>query len=89
MNLGFTLTIWDQLSHRAVFPTTETISAATGLPQRPSGSNSRDLARNTSAVFAAQLIGPFRPLEEPIALASIREPLAAPQEAATPIHRRN
>ena len=35
VNLGFTLTIWDQLFHRAVFPTPETIRADTGLPQRP------------------------------------------------------
>ena len=32
VNLGFALTIWDQMSHRAVFPTPETIRADTGLP---------------------------------------------------------
>jgi sterol desaturase/sphingolipid hydroxylase (fatty acid hydroxylase superfamily) len=72
VNLGFTLTIWDQLSHRAVFPTFETIGADTGLPQRPlrieqQGSRPRHLA-----VFAAQLLGPFRPLNDPVALASVR-----------------
>jgi hypothetical protein len=87
VNLGFTLTIWDQLTRRAVFPTTETISAATGLPQRPlrveqQGSRPRHLR-----VLAAQLIGPFRPVSESIALASVREPLPARQEAATPIDR--
>lgn len=35
VNLGFTLTIWDQISHRAVFPTEETIRTDTGLPGRP------------------------------------------------------
>ena len=31
VNLGFALTIWDQLSHRAIFPTRETIRTDTGL----------------------------------------------------------
>ena len=35
VNLGFALTIWDQLSHRAIFPTPETIRTDTGLPGRP------------------------------------------------------
>jgi sterol desaturase/sphingolipid hydroxylase (fatty acid hydroxylase superfamily) len=64
VNLGFALTIWDQLSHRAVFPTAETIRTETGLPQRPlrveqQGSRARHLT-----VLGAQLLGPFRPLNE-------------------------
>jgi hypothetical protein len=35
VNLGFALTIWDQLAHRAVFPTEATIRADTGLAGRP------------------------------------------------------
>src|SRR5882762_8134501 len=35
VNLGFAFTIWDQLFHRAVFPTEDTIRADTGLPGRP------------------------------------------------------
>jgi sterol desaturase/sphingolipid hydroxylase (fatty acid hydroxylase superfamily) len=35
VNLGFALTIWDQMAQRAVFPTEETIRADTGLPGRP------------------------------------------------------
>ena len=35
VNLGFALTIWDQLFRRAVFPTPETIRTDTGLPGRP------------------------------------------------------
>jgi sterol desaturase/sphingolipid hydroxylase (fatty acid hydroxylase superfamily) len=59
VNLGFALTIWDQLFHRAIFPTEATIRTATGLPGRPlaveqSGHHFR--------VLAAQLWGPFRPL---------------------------
>jgi sterol desaturase/sphingolipid hydroxylase (fatty acid hydroxylase superfamily) len=73
VNLGFVLTIWDQLFRRAVFPTPETIGIATGIPGRPlrveqEGSRPRHLA-----VFAAQLLGPFRPMDEPTELPSIRE----------------
>jgi len=64
VNLGFALTIWDQLFHRAVFPTEGTIRTNTGLPGRPlmveqSGERPRHLA-----VLLAQLWGPFRPLED-------------------------
>ena len=37
VNLGFALTIWDQLFHRAVFPTAETIRTDTGLPGSAAG----------------------------------------------------
>jgi sterol desaturase/sphingolipid hydroxylase (fatty acid hydroxylase superfamily) len=62
VNLGFVLTIWDQMFHRAIFPTPETIRADTGLPGRPlvveqAGDRARHLR-----VFAAQLLAPFRPL---------------------------
>ena len=62
VNLGFALTIWDQLSGRAVFPTKETIRIDTGLPGRPLAvEQSAPRARHFS-VFVAQLLGPFRPL---------------------------
>jgi sterol desaturase/sphingolipid hydroxylase (fatty acid hydroxylase superfamily) len=86
LNLGFTLTIWDQLSHRALFPTPETIRADTGLPQRPLRIEQQGARPHHLTVFAAQLVGPFRPLDEPVELPSIREPARAPQpdrEAAT------
>lgn len=62
VNLGFALTIWDQLFHRAVFPTEETIRTDTGLPGRPllveqAGSRPRHFS-----VLIAQLVAPFRPL---------------------------
>jgi sterol desaturase/sphingolipid hydroxylase (fatty acid hydroxylase superfamily) len=65
VNLGFALTIWDQLFGRAVFPTQATIGADTGLPGRPliveqQGSSARHLS-----VFARQLIAPFRPMHAP------------------------
>jgi sterol desaturase/sphingolipid hydroxylase (fatty acid hydroxylase superfamily) len=73
VNLGFALTIWDQLFHRAVFPTPETIRADTGLRGRPlaveqDGPRSRHLS-----IFAAQLLGPFRPLDETGTIPSIRD----------------
>jgi sterol desaturase/sphingolipid hydroxylase (fatty acid hydroxylase superfamily) len=63
VNLGFALTIWDQLSHRAIFPTFETIRADTGLPQRPLRVEQAGSRPHHLAVLAAQLVGPFRPLE--------------------------
>jgi sterol desaturase/sphingolipid hydroxylase (fatty acid hydroxylase superfamily) len=79
LNLGFTLTIWDQLSHRALFPTPETIRADTGLPQRPLRIEQQGARPHHLTVFAVQLVGPFRPLDEPVELPSIREPARAPQ----------
>ena len=62
VNLGFALTIWDQLFHRAVFPTPETIRADTGLPGRPLHRRAGRGARpHHLSVFAAQLVAPFRP----------------------------
>jgi hypothetical protein len=64
VNLGFALTIWDQLSGRAVFPTSETVRIDTGLPGRPlTVEQSAPRARHFSALIA-QLVGPFRPLNQ-------------------------
>jgi sterol desaturase/sphingolipid hydroxylase (fatty acid hydroxylase superfamily) len=79
VNLGFTLTIWDQLTHRAIFPTSDTVRADTGLPQRPLRIEQQGSRAHHLAVLAAQLVGPFRPLNEPVALASIREPIPSLQ----------
>jgi sterol desaturase/sphingolipid hydroxylase (fatty acid hydroxylase superfamily) len=73
VNLGFTLTIWDQLFHRAVFPTPETISADTGLPGRPLRIEQQGSRSHHLAVFVAQLVGPFRPMNGPTELPSVRE----------------
>jgi sterol desaturase/sphingolipid hydroxylase (fatty acid hydroxylase superfamily) len=62
VNLGFALTIWDQLSGRAVFPTKETIRIDTGLPGRPLTVEQSAVRARHFSVLAAQLIGPFRPL---------------------------
>jgi sterol desaturase/sphingolipid hydroxylase (fatty acid hydroxylase superfamily) len=64
VNLGFALTIWDQLSRRAVFPTPETIRADTGLPGRPLIVEQASPRPHHLSVFAAQLVAPFRPMDE-------------------------
>jgi sterol desaturase/sphingolipid hydroxylase (fatty acid hydroxylase superfamily) len=76
VNLGFVLTVWDQLFGRAVFPTAATIRADTGLPGRPlvvehEGTRARHLS-----VLVAQLVGPFRPLHEHTDRPPVREPEA-------------
>lgn len=84
VNLAFVFTIWDQLSHRAVFPSPETIRIDTGLPGRPLrvehvGPRTRHLA-----VFGAQLLGPFRSTPVSPDLPSVRsEPLAS-ERRSTP-----
>jgi sterol desaturase/sphingolipid hydroxylase (fatty acid hydroxylase superfamily) len=90
VNLGFTLTVWDQLSHRAVFPTFETIRADTGLPRRPLRIEQQGSRPHHLTVLAAQLVGPFRPLREPVALVSVRESTRSVQadlDGATPIRQ--
>jgi sterol desaturase/sphingolipid hydroxylase (fatty acid hydroxylase superfamily) len=72
VNLGFALTIWDQLARRAVFPTPETIRIDTGLPGRPLAVEQAQTRARHLSVFAAQLIGPFRPMVRPVELPSVR-----------------
>jgi sterol desaturase/sphingolipid hydroxylase (fatty acid hydroxylase superfamily) len=62
VNLGFALTIWDQLFHQAVFPTEATIRMDTGLPGRPLAVEHSGARPHHFAVLAAQLAGPFRPM---------------------------
>jgi sterol desaturase/sphingolipid hydroxylase (fatty acid hydroxylase superfamily) len=62
VNVGFALTIWDQLFHRAVFPTKETIRIDTGLPGRPLAVEQASERPRHLSVFAAQLVAPFRPM---------------------------
>ena len=72
VNLGFVLTIWDQLFHRAVFPTEETVRIDTGLPGRPLRVEQASPRARHFSVLAAQLVGPFRPMREPEEPLSIR-----------------
>jgi len=72
VNLGFALTVWDQLFRCAVFPTEDTIRTDTGLPGRPliveqSASRPRYLS-----IFAAQLAAPFRPMNSVTDLPPVR-----------------
>jgi sterol desaturase/sphingolipid hydroxylase (fatty acid hydroxylase superfamily) len=70
VNLGFALTIWDQLAHRAIFPRPDTIRIDTGLPGRPLAvEQSSDRPRHLAVLFA-QLMGPFRPLDSARATSS-------------------
>jgi len=63
VNLGFALTTWNQMLHRAVLPTSETIRADTGLTGRPLiVEQSAPRARHLT-VFTAQLVAPFRPIK--------------------------
>jgi hypothetical protein len=72
VNLGFALTIWDQLAHRAIFPRPDTIRIDTGLPGRPLAvEQSSDRPRHLAVLFA-QLMGPFRPLDSARATSSGR-----------------
>jgi sterol desaturase/sphingolipid hydroxylase (fatty acid hydroxylase superfamily) len=73
VNLGFALTIWDQLFHRAVFPTAETVRIDTGIPGRPLTVEQEGPRPRHLAVLAAQLVGPFRPMREPVRLPTIRD----------------
>jgi sterol desaturase/sphingolipid hydroxylase (fatty acid hydroxylase superfamily) len=61
VNLGFALTVWDQMFRCALFPTEDTIRADTGLAGRPLVVEQAPGARHLH-VFAAQLVAPFRPL---------------------------
>ncbi len=88
VNLGFALTIWDQLFHRAVFPTPATIRTDTGLPGRPLiveqvGTRPRHLA-----VFAAQLVAPFRPIGEHATLPVSPQRTRRPRRSVDPLARR-
>ncbi len=64
VNLGFALTIWDQLFHRAVFPTEDTIRTDTGLPGRPLTVEQEGAEPHYFSVLVAQLVAPFRPMRE-------------------------
>ena len=64
VNLGFALTIWDQLFHRAVFPDRGDDQdrhrvAGSAAERRTAGERPRHCS-----VFAAQLVAPFRPMHE-------------------------
>jgi sterol desaturase/sphingolipid hydroxylase (fatty acid hydroxylase superfamily) len=80
VNLGFALTIWDQLFHRAVFPTPETIRTDTGLPGRPLVVEQASARPRHFSVLAAQLVAPFRPMHGLTNLPSIRRETRRPGE---------
>jgi sterol desaturase/sphingolipid hydroxylase (fatty acid hydroxylase superfamily) len=81
VNLGFALTIWDQLSHRAVFPTKDTIRIDTGLPGRPLVVEQTAQRPRHFTVMGAQLLAPFRPLS---GRAEVDNGPSGPRDADTP-----
>ena len=81
VNLGFALTIWDQVARRAVFPDATTIGIDTGLPGRPLTVEQAGPRPRYLSTLASQLIGPFRPMIEPVVLPSVREESQSAQEA--------
>jgi sterol desaturase/sphingolipid hydroxylase (fatty acid hydroxylase superfamily) len=64
VNLGFALTIWDQLFGTVVFPTKDTVRTDTGLPGRPLLVEQASARPHHLRVFAVQLVSPFRPLRD-------------------------
>jgi sterol desaturase/sphingolipid hydroxylase (fatty acid hydroxylase superfamily) len=77
VNLGFALTTWDQIFHRAVFPDATTIAIDTGLPGRPLAVEQAGYRANHLKVLWAQLIGPFRPMARPVDLPTVRDTQSA------------
>jgi len=73
VNMGFALTIWDQLFHRAVFPTEDTIRTDTGLAGRPLTVEQEGPRARHLSVFAAQMVAPFRPMRASTDLPPVRE----------------
>jgi sterol desaturase/sphingolipid hydroxylase (fatty acid hydroxylase superfamily) len=62
VNLGFALSIWDQIFHCAVFPSEATVRIDTGLPGRPLVVEQSTERPRHFSVLAAQLVAPFRPM---------------------------
>jgi len=58
VNFGFVLVCWDQMIHRAIFPTNEA-PIATGLAGRPVPVEQAVSARSTPRIMMAQLAQPF------------------------------
>jgi sterol desaturase/sphingolipid hydroxylase (fatty acid hydroxylase superfamily) len=73
VNLGFAFSIWDQLGRRAVFPDETTVGIDTGLAGRPLTVEQAGARPRYVRSMAAQLIGPFRPMAQPVELPSVRE----------------
>jgi hypothetical protein len=86
VNLGFALTIWDQLFHTAVFPTKDSVRIDTGLPGRPLTVEQETSRPRHLAVLAAQLVAPFRPLgnRRQSCLLSPRQSWSGPAPDPTP-----
>jgi hypothetical protein len=85
VNLGFALTIWDQLFRRAVFPTEDTIRTDTGLPGRPLIVEQSTARPRHLSVFAAQMVAPFRPVHDITDRPQVRSPKASREVGERPL----
>ncbi len=83
VNMGFALTIWDQLFHRAVFPTEDTIRTDTGLAGRPLTVEQEGPRARHLSVFAAQMVAPFRPMRTATDLPPVRESVPEAERQGT------
>jgi len=72
VNMGFALTVWDQIFGRAVFPTADTIRTDTGLLGRPLVVEQEGPRAQHLKVFAEQMVAPFRPMRGAIDAPPIR-----------------
>jgi sterol desaturase/sphingolipid hydroxylase (fatty acid hydroxylase superfamily) len=81
VNLGFAFSIWDQLARRAVFPDETTVGIDTGLAGRPLTVEQAGPRPRYVRSMAAQLIGPFRPMAQPVELPSVREETLGARQA--------
>ena len=82
VNLGFALSIWDQIFHRAVFPDKDSVGIDTGLPGRPLTVEQAGTRPRHFAVLAAQLMAPFRPMCDVTVPSSIR---SVPRQSAVSV----
>jgi sterol desaturase/sphingolipid hydroxylase (fatty acid hydroxylase superfamily) len=81
VNLGFVLSIWDQMFHRAIFPSKESAGMDTGLPGRPLTVEQLGERPQHFKVLVAQMVAPFRPMPDLTLPQSIRS--APPRSAET------
>ncbi len=59
VNLGFALTIWDQMFKTAIMPTKETVAIATGLAGRPLVVEQQGERAHHFATFVKQMVAPI------------------------------
>ncbi len=84
VNLGTILTVWDVMTHRAVFPERDAVPVATGLAQRPIPVEQAGARPRHARTLAVQMAEPFvaPPSAEPAAAMASGGQLPAPVPVA-------